>query len=264
MFKLLLQSLIFRYQILFNRIIRNQRINPSEIPIIIINYNQFKNLKIMVDFFVNRGMKKIIIIDNNSDYPPLLEYYKSCSKEEITIEIMPKNLGHMVFFENNYLQKKYAKGYYFLTDPDILPNPNLPQDFVSHMIHTMDKYNHKITKVGFALDLDSIPHHYPLKTKVIDWESKYWEEMLDEDTYSAPIDTTFALYKPKFPKYSTTKGSTFYKAIRLAGNFTAKHMGWYVDPSNLSIEEKNYFNKSTASNSWKFDKDGNLDSPSNY
>lgn len=263
MFKLLLQSLMYRYQILFNRNTRNQRNNPSEIPIIIINFNQYKNLKIMVDFFVNRGMKKIIIIDNNSDYPPLLEYYKN-SQKEVTIEKMSENFGHMVFFENNYLQKKYANGYYILTDADILPNPNLPQDFVKYMINMMDKYNHRITKVGFALDLESIPDHYPLKAKVIDWEKKYWEEILERETYYANIDTTFALYKPQFPKYSTTQGSTFYKAIRLSGNFTAKHLGWYVDPSNLSMEEKNYFDKSTASNSWKFDKDGNLDSPSNY
>lgn len=75
-----------------------QCINPQNIPFIIINFNQLFYLQKLVNFAISRGFKKIIIIDNVSTYPPLLEYYKEI-RSKVTIERMDKNYGHMVFFE---------------------------------------------------------------------------------------------------------------------------------------------------------------------
>src|SRR5690606_8906139 len=234
-------------------------------PVIIINFNQLDNLKNLVDFLLKRDMENIVIVDNKSDYPPLLEYYDNfADNRKVSVERMSENFGHMVFFESAYLQSKYGQGYYFLTDADILPNENLPSNFIEIMFGIMDKYIHKILKVGFALDLDSIPNHYPLKSKVVNWEKKFWKVPLEADVYYADIDTTFALYKPLYPTKFKVKESKFYKAIRLAGNFTSKHMGWYINPNQLTEEQMHYMKTSSSSNSWKFDSQGNLDSPSNY
>lgn len=263
MFKILVDSFTYFLLTTFNKTVRKQRNNPNEIPFIIINFNQLENLKSLINFLLSRGSKKIVVIDNKSDYPPLLDYYASMS-DQITVERMQENLGHMVFFDRIDLQKKYGKGYYFLTDADILPNPQLPSNFAGIMVKKMDRYIHKIQKVGFALDLASIPEFYPLKTKVLDWEKKFWEKELEKDVYYADIDTTFALYKPQYPIKFKVKRSKFYKAIRLAGDFTCKHMGWYIDPKNLTDEQRHYMKTSSSSNSWKFDSEGNLDSASDY
>src|SRR5690606_32254212 len=260
MAKSFLRSLLYQYTIRFNALVRTQRKNPNNIPIIIINFNQLDNLQALVDFLLERKIENIVIIDNKSDYPPLLEYYKSI-QSEVKVELMTENHGHMVFFENESLQKKYGQGYYFITDADILPNPNLPEDFIKIMIQKMDKYNKKIVKVGLALDIDTVPDYYPLKEKVVSWERKFWEEELEKDVFLADVDTTFALYKPFYPSKFKVRQRNFYRAIRLGGNFTSKHMGWYLNPENLTEEQKYYMRTSSTSNSWKFDEEGNLDSP---
>ncbi|GGC32261.1 hypothetical protein GCM10011386_25500 [Parapedobacter defluvii] len=247
----------------FNKLVGMQRKNPLTIPVIIINFNQLTNLKNLVTFLQDRKLKNIVIIDNNSSYPPLLDYYETI-KRTVTVEIMPENYGHMVFFEHEQLQQKYGQGYYVITDPDILPNPKLPSNFMEVMLKKMDKYHFGIQKVGFALEIDTIPDYFPLKEKVLNWERQYWTDELEKDVFHADIDTTFALYKPKYPSKFNAKMRRFYEAIRLGGNFTSKHMGWYLDPKNLSEEQRYYMQTSSESASWKFDEDGNLDSPSTY
>ncbi|MBD1433814.1 glycosyltransferase [Sphingobacterium sp. DN00404] len=261
--KKVLHSILYQYTIRFNKRVVKQRESPNSIPVIIINFNQLDSLKKLIDFLLDRKIENIVIIDNQSDYPPLLEYYKSI-ESRVNIELMDKNYGHMVFFENKSLQKKYGQGYYIVTDADILPNPNLPKDFIQTMIQKMDKYKWRIVKVGFALDTETIPDHYPLKERVVSWESKYWEKELEKDVFSADIDTTFALYKPFYPTKFKVSKLKFYRAIRLAGDFTSKHMGWYINPRNMTEEQSHYMKTSSGSSSWKFDENGNLLSSSYY
>lgn len=253
----------YHYILAFDKLVRTQRKDPLTIPIIIINFNQLATLQELVSFFLARKLKNIVIIDNNSSYPPLLDYYESI-KGAVKVESMPDNQGHMVFFENKRLQEKYGRGYYVITDPDILPNPRLPFDFMEIMLKTMDKYHFRIQKVGFALEIDTIPDYFPLKEKVLNWEHQYWTTELEKDVFYADIDTTFALYKPKYPSKFNTKLTKFYDGIRLAGNFTCKHMGWYLNPKDLSEEQRFYMRTSSESASWKIDENGNLDSQFPY
>lgn len=261
--KRIIQYIHYNLLVKFDKLVKKQRINPETIPVIIINFNQLEHLQTLINFLNSRNIKNIVVIDNNSDYKPLLEYYETI-KSEVSIERMESNFGHMVFFNNLDLLKKYGQGYYILTDADILPNPNLPTDFLYQMLRTLDKYAFKRSKVGFALDIDSIPDFYPHKNKVIDWESKFWKTELERDIYTAHIDTTFALYKPNFPKPFKFDIYQFYRSIRMGGKFTALHMGWYINPKNLTEEQRHYFSTSSNSNSWKIDEDGNLSTESDY
>ena len=54
--------------------------------------------------------------------------------------------------------------------------------------------------------------------------------------YLAPIDTTFALYRPNI------KGGAFFHdfMIRTGGQYQAKHLPWYNDDDNLTEEERYY------------------------
>ncbi|WP_088162999.1 glycosyltransferase family A protein [Sphingobacterium sp. G1-14] len=255
--KRLSHFLLYKYLIFFNTEVKKQRKNSKSIPILIINYNQLENLKYLVSFLLKRGFKNIIIIDNKSTYAPLLEYYNEI-RGTVTVEMMSDNLGHMVFFENKQLQEKYGQGYYCITDADIRPNDNLPDNFLDTLIRTLDRYQFSVLKTGFALDLESIPEYYPFREKVIKWEQQFWEHQLDTNIYKAGIDTTFALYKPKYPINFKVKPIRFYEGIRIAGDFTSKHMGWYLNPKNLTEEQLFYMRTSSSSSSWKFDEDGNL------
>ncbi|UJF28768.1 glycosyltransferase family 2 protein [Kaistella sp. 97-N-M2] len=230
-----------------NPIVRKQLKQPKQIPIIIINFNQLFYLKQLVDFLFERNFNNIVIIDNRSTYPPLLRYYEEISND-VEIEFMEKNYGHAVFFKNKVLQKKYGKGFYVVTDADVIPNENLPADFLKHMIIHLKKHWSQITKVGFALKLDDIPKENLLKQKILKWEAKFWQNKQSENIYIAPIDTTFALYKPGYPrKYDQVP---YLNAHRFANSFVAKHGGWYVNQSNLTEEQQFYAETASMSSSW--------------
>lgn len=243
-----LNNNIYRnFDLYFNKIVRNQMKQPKQIPIIIINFNQIFHLKQLVSFFLKRNFNNIIIIDNKSTYPPLLKYYEEISNQ-VVIEFMKENYGHAVFFKNKDLQKKYGKGFYVITDADVIPNENLAEDFLKQMILHLEKHWRQITKVGFALRIDDIPNENNLKEKILKWEAKFWKTKYSDDVYIASLDTTFALYKPGYPqRYDQI---SYLSAHRLADNFTAKHGGWYLDQNNLTEEQKFYIETVSVSSSW--------------
>lgn len=243
---------------LTNKTVRRQKSKPYTIPIIIINYNRLTDLRLMVDFFVSINHQNIVIVDNASTYQPLLKYYDEI-KGRVKVLIMDKNYGHLVLWQNEELYKKFMSGYYIVSDSDIIPNKDLPRNYLLKMLGLLDHYE-KITKVGFALDIDNIPDCFKSKDKVIKWEQKYWDNPIDRDVYVADTDTTFALYRPNY-KYSKPN---FLKAIRIAGNFTAIHRGWYIDSRNLSEEDIYYYKTSNASNTWKLDENGEFSGEFSY
>lgn len=245
------QFFIYEYQKKFDKNIIEQKKNFKNIPIIIINFNQLFYLQKLIDALIKRQYFNIIIIDNNSTYKPLLKYYDEIAKKNIIVEKLDQNVGHLVLYSVKKLLTKYVNGYYFLTDADIVPNNNLPEDFALKMIEDLENNNFNITKVGFALDLEDIPETYPLKQKVIDWEKKFWDNQIGKYIYKANVDTTFALYRPYYKKYKYQ--NNFVKGLRLAGEFTAKHGGWYLDRNNLSDESIFYSKHANNSASWIFD-----------
>lgn len=249
------QYLLYLFLKITNKTVCRQLKNNTEIPIIIISYNQLENLQKIVDFFLKRKFSNIIIIDNCSTYEPLLQYLDEI-KDKVILEKQTKNKGYRVFFDSPELIRKYAKGFYILTDPDIIPNNNLPHNFLQTFIRKLESNFNKVCKVGFALELKNIPDTYPYKSKVLDWESKYWRNEVEKDIFFADIDTTFALYKPQYPM--RFRNVNFYRALRFGGNYVSEHMGWFIDPNNYTNEQLYYYNHADNSSSWKLDETGNL------
>lgn len=244
----LLNNYVYRiYDLYINKIVRKQIKEVKKIPIIIINFNQLFYLKQLVNFLVEREFGNIVIVDNKSTYPPLLQYYKEI-QSKVKIEFMSENFGHLVFFENKELLKKYAKGFFVITDSDIVPNKNLPLDFLEQLLSHLIQHWKEITKVGFALRVDDIPKENQLKEKILHWEKEFWAVKKEEGVYIAPLDTTFALYKPGYPnKYNQVH---CFSAHRFADDFTATHGGWYINQDFLTDEQQYYITTASASSSW--------------
>lgn len=211
----------------------------KEFPVIINNFNRLGHLKLLINWLENLGIKNIYIIDNLSTYPPLLSYYKETKHK---VFLLDRNVGFLALWKTIIFQR-FKNTHYIYTDSDILPSENCPLDAVNYFLQLLQKYP-QADKVGFGLLINDLPSHYPLKDKVIKWESKFWEHPLEPEVYQAPIDTTFALYKPN------VKGGSELNAIRTGGNYVARHLDWYINPDNLSEEEKYYLEYSNKSSSW--------------
>lgn len=208
-----------------------KKINYKEIPIIINNRNRMTFLTQIIESFRTRGYHNIIILDNNSTYPPLLDFYKTNSCKVIFLE---KNLGFDAL-EKIPLYNKIRKNYFVYTDPDILPVEECPDDFLKFFLDTLKKYP-TVQKVGFSLKIDDLPDTYVSKKQVIAWERKFYDNLIGDRLYLARIDTTFALHRP----YATISTKGRYKMIRTGYPYTARHLPWYNDSENLSEEEKFY------------------------
>lgn len=215
--------------------------NCFEVPIIINNRNRYSYLKQMVEQLQSFGYKNIYVLDNDSTYPPLLEYYNSAS---VNVIYLKQNLGYRALWISDVFGK-FKNNFYVYSDPDILLQDDCPKDFVYQLYRHLDKYSGK-EKAGVALKIDDLPPYYNLREDVYKWEKPHWEKKLEDDVYDALVDTTLALYKPL--AFGNAEECA---AIRVAGKLTAKHLPWYLDSLNLSEEELYYKqNVSKTSSYW--------------
>lgn len=216
--------------------------NFKTVPVFINNYNRLSTLKQLIGALENRGYDNIHILDNQSTYPPLLEFYK---KTDYKIHFLKKNYGSKAFWKSS-LWLRYVHTYFVLTDADVVPVEECPDDFISHFYSLLKKYP-KAHKVGFSLKIDDLPNHFKNKNEVIQWEQKHYDKTIEKNVFIAPIDTTLALYRP-FSKAGKRGGSTL--ILRTEFPYQAKHLPWYVDSKNLEEEEQYYLDSLTTRTHW--------------
>jgi hypothetical protein len=217
----------------------------SGIPIIIPTFNNPTYLKNMVDFLFYKNNRNIIVVDNNSTYPYMLDYLEDISND-IGVVRQYINAGPRQFF-NDPEAFALLPEYFIVTDPDLELRQELPENFIEIFKNILDKHN--VFKVGCALDIELdnenvLDELYVVgggNTTIRQIESNYY---LNRDTqyedlyvYHAPVDTTFALYKKSNAHFG------FFSGMRVGGDFTAHHFGWDVKlpmPDN----EYNYYKNS--------------------
>ncbi len=232
--------IVFRNYI-YSKYLLKQPLNYRDIPIIINNRNRLSFLIELVNTLEIKGYHNIIILDNKSTYPPLLDFYSTTKHEVIFLD---KNYGFKALEESKVINR-FKKNYFVYTDPDVIPIAECPDDFLSKFLEVLIR-NPKIQKVGFALKIDDLPDCFDKKKEVIAWESKLYGEELEKNFFYAPIDTTFALHRPL--ARISTQGR--FKHIRSLYPFEARHMPWYNDSKNLSDEEVFYLNSVEIGTHW--------------
>lgn len=213
----------------------------QDIPIIINNFNQLDYLLKLLESLECRGYNNIIIIDNKSTYPPLLEYYKQSKHRIIYLD---QNYGYLALWRSG-VYKEFHNKYFVYTDPDVEISKDCPSDFLSHFYNIMRK--HRLSsKVGFSLKIDDLPDYFNQKDKVITWEKQFWEKKFDNNLYWAPIDTTFALYRP-YTKFGKNRNEFH---IRVGEPYTMHHLPWYINSNQLTENMIYYINSCKTSTHW--------------
>jgi glycosyltransferase involved in cell wall biosynthesis len=215
------------------------------VSIFIISFNRLTVLKALVDRLDCLRNKRIIVVDNNSDYPPLLSYYRDLPRNGVEVLYMGRNYGHDVvgqIFDEHQYRVKYQMDecHYAYTDCDIVPDFDSPNDYLEKFSAVLDRYP-RILKVGFGLRIDDLPDTFKKKRALVEWENQFWkdpihDEVVGLDLYPAPIDSTFACQRA-----DTRPGYSFIlKSFRTGPPYVARHLPWYIDSENLSEEDQNY------------------------
>jgi hypothetical protein len=155
---------------------------------------------------------EVVIVDNGSTYPPLLDWYETCPFQVIRLA---ENRG-----TRGVWTVELPRTFYVETDGD-LDLAGVPRDLLPLLQEALERWP-EIIKVGTSLEIDGIPDVYPFKAEVLRRESQMWRPWEDARYHSALIDTTFAMYRA-----GTTWGG-YGPALRTARPYTAIHTPWHV------------------------------------
>lgn len=191
---------------LYSRHICPPPTDAKKIPVIINNFNRLTTLKRLIASLTSRGIDNIIILDNASTYPPLLDWYKECGHTVIHLE---GNLGFKALWKSRLTKNLYRKGWYIYTDSDVELAKDCPDDIIERMLHVMTVERPSALKTGPSLLINDLPDCFANKTDVIAHEQKFWEHR-EGDLFRAPIDTTFALYRPMSSVFFTATRAVFF------------------------------------------------------
>ncbi len=209
------------------------------IPIFINSFNRLGTLETLIDWLVKAGYKKIYILDNDSTYAPLLEYYNSLQHDipQVQIIYLEKNLGYKALWQSGVLESLQIESPYVYTDSDVVPGEDCPEDFLEELLAILRRYP-LLKKAGLGLKTDDITYFDSAKTR--EMEKRFYLHPLEPDVYFGAVDTTMALYR-NYRHYS------IYVSARTCGNLMARHIPWYYDYDNLPEDECYYMEHANAS-----------------
>lgn len=209
----------------------------KNIPIVILNRDRYYPLVEQVSVLQTKGYNNIVVIDNQSTYAPLLDWYQQSNVDVFYNTVTPNS--NQAFKELVYVgHPKFVniiQDWYVFNDSDIIPLTTVPDNFVEDLINYAKKYSK--TKVGMSIKIDDIDLNYPLNAWVHSYESTYWTNGIKDgeiELYPHPIDTTFAVHAPgTLPAWSND-------TLRVGEPYIVKHAPFYYDPNNLPEDEKYY------------------------
>ena len=213
--------------------------NWRDVPIFINARDRLGVMKRMIDWLLDAGYRKLIILDNRSTYPPLLDYYRAFDRDSrVTVIRLEKNFGYKALWLSGVLERLNIATPYVYTDPDLLPVEDCPKDFVRRFMEILDD-NRELRKVGFGLVWDDITFFD--KERAQRTQRNFYEgTQVGDGMYYAAIDTTFALY-------TNVRHYNVRFSVRTTGDLMAYHLPWYFDYDNLPPDEKYYVEHAESS-----------------
>ena len=223
------------------------------VPIFIISFNRLEVLKKSISSYAQLGDIDLVIHDAGSSHLPLLAYLTFLESQGVTVYRNRPAIDHGDDLNSvnetiqHWLQDHPDAEYYIVTDPDIELESGC-SELLSFYQYVFSSFS-DVDVVGPMLRIDDLPDFYPLKEKVIRGHTaQFWHKEPLKMSWSsktiayqhAPIDTSFGMYRRAQPFQRLLDG------IRTYEPFWAKHLDWYIDPDNMSNDQKTYL--MTASN----------------
>lgn len=207
----------------------NSVLPRQRLPVIIVCRDLVTDLISLVRWLEQTDHQNLILLNNDSTYPPLLEYLAASAHRVIRLDT---NLGHTSPWRCGLTTEFGADVPFVVTDPDVLPDPEAPADTFEHLQELLLRHR-DFDKAAFGLHIDDLPDRYPFRAEVIAWESPFWTKEIEPGAFAAHVDTTLAVHRPGTPHKVT-------EALRTGAPRMARHMPWYRDPRNPDPENTYY------------------------
>ncbi len=187
----------------------------------------------MAELLAGQG-HEVIFMDNGSTWEPLLDWYENCPFEIIR----QKNIGPAANHHQICLKETEP---YVLTDPDY-DLSMVPSDWPEVLLEGLARFP-KLLKCGLSFDMSRVPQEnyaYEEVERLCPKDNPECGLMVTwgvvhpaGDFMNYPLDTSFAVYKPKIP-------------FRISGlmkvrPYTGLHLPFHVvldpsaDPTKLSV-----------------------------
>jgi hypothetical protein len=171
-----------------------------------------------------------VVVDHGSTWRPADEWLHHL--EACHVRVIPRGPGHhpRSLWEDDEFLELCGTGRYVVTDCDVVPADGCPPDWPEHLDKILDGYP-GFSKIGLGLRTGNIPAHYARRDHVIAWEQQYWQHEIEPGVYSAPVDTTLALYQPlgDWPRFTLS-------GLRTGPPYVADHLAWHENLDDLSPE----------------------------
>lgn len=199
---------------------------------------------------------ELIICDNSSTQLEMIKLLKELETKFVVLRNIENKLFEGLNVGLNYIKNNDIP-YFIITDPDIVLNASIPNDWILKMSEILDKTQYP--KIGLALDINFEKEteytNYIKYGQHSFWKNKVELDFVEDDCYEGLVDTTMAMYRKDTFSYWKNDNLIFdrnhgiegggwislfqfneqYKDIplRIAGRFTAKHIGWWLDKKHL-------------------------------
>lgn len=184
-------------------------------------------LRQLVAWLERAGVDEITLLDNDSAYPPLLEWLDSSPHEVIRLGW---NAGPHAPWITGLVEERFADRSYVVSDPDIVPDETCPLDLFDHLADVLAR--HDVAKVGIGLRNDDIPLRYAHRDTLLALGRRVQREVAP-GLFATPVDTTLALYR-------AGAGRGIHNALRTGPPYLARHLSWYEDSENPDPELQFY------------------------
>jgi hypothetical protein len=209
----------------------------TDLPVYLNARDRVTDLRELVAWFERAGHQRITILDNDSTYEPLLEFYEQTPH---TVVRLGENWGSQALWRSAGRFTRFNDGghapadeWFVYSDPDVVPIAECPLDAVWVLKETLMRYP-DMPKAALGLFLDDVPDDMP----------SLWHErtlvaphtLIEPGVHWTLVDTTFAVHRP---------GAQFsYAGLRMGHPYQARHSSWYV--REPGAEDRYYLDRAEA------------------
>lgn len=223
----------------------------NRIPCFVIYFNRPAFLNKCLDAILQEERIEVIVVDNGNN----LE-----TDRPVHVVRMTENAGHTVVWNQGFqkhINEQFGFDFsapYIVTDCDIVVPSKLPWlDVLLQGMERLPKYN----KFGLGLNTSQIPKSYPKRDEVIRHETRtiYKQSIMDNRFFECPVDTTLALYRGGYNRYSIwgNESPLAYngecKSLRTFEPYECTHLTWHMTKEELAGEESRNYRKTIKPNS---------------